>query len=117
LPNSTYAWRNDEQPNVVFTFATSSSGGATSPGAAGLSSGSGGTSTGGSKTSSSSDIVGSGRVAFCGALDAIVSAAGKLTLSRNGKKVTSLKTGRWTFSVDDESKTAGFTVQSLKGKS
>jgi hypothetical protein len=116
LPSSTYTWRNDEQPAVVFTFTTAASGGATSPGAGGLSSGSGGTSSGGAKTSSSSDLVGSARVPFRGALDAIVSAAGKLTLARNGKKVTSLKTGRWTFSVDDESKTAGFSVQSLKGK-
>ena len=30
--------------------------------------------------------------------------------------MTSLKEGRYTFSVDDESKTSGFTVKSLRGK-
>jgi hypothetical protein len=115
-PSSTYTWRSDEQPNTVFTFVTSASGGASGAGSGGLSSGSGGTSTGGSGTSKSSDIVGSGTSAFRGALDVIVSKTGSLSLTRNGKKVASLKTGRYTFSVDDESPTSGFTVQPLKAK-
>jgi hypothetical protein len=41
---------------------------------------------------------------------------GKLSLSRNGKTVSFLKSGRWTFSVDDESAKAGFSVQVLHGK-
>ena len=48
--------------------------------------------------------------------EAIVYKSGKLSLSRNGKTIASLKTGRYTFSVDDESKTTGFTVKSLRGK-
>jgi len=61
----------------------------------------------------SSDIVGSEVLPFRGDLDAIVYASGKLSLSRFGKGVSSLKTGRYTFSVDDESKTKGFTLQAL----
>jgi hypothetical protein len=112
-PNATYTWRNDEQPSAVFTFVTSASGGATGSGAGGGA----GTSSGGSSVGKpSTDIVGSAIVPFRGALDAIVYKSGKLTLTRNGKSVTFLKTGRYTFSVDDESKLHGFSVQVLKGK-
>jgi hypothetical protein len=110
-PSSTYTWRNNEQPSVVFTFVTSSSGGASSGG------GAGGTGSSTSKTGRPSvDIVGSDIVPFRGALDAIVYKGGALSLTRNGKKVTFLKTGRYTFSVDDESSKHGFSVQVLKGK-
>jgi len=109
-PSATYTWRNDEQPNVVFTFATSASGGATGGGG-------GGTSGSGSTVGKpSTDIVGSAIVPFRGSLDAIVYKSGKLTLTRNGKTVTFLKTGRYTFSVDDESKLHGFSLHVLKGK-
>jgi len=110
-PGSTYTWRNDEQPSVVFTFATSSAAAAPTGGAGGSASSSG------SKVGKpSTDIVGSAVVPFRGALDAIVFKSGKLSLTRNGRRVTSLKTGRYTFSVDDESTTSGFTVQLLKRK-
>jgi hypothetical protein len=110
-PSSTYTWRNDEQPSVVFTFATSgavASGGTSSTGAAG--------STASKAGKPSTDIVGSAVIPFRGSLDAIVYKSGKLSLTRNGKSVRSLKTGRYTFSVDDESRTSGFSVQVLKGK-
>ena len=70
----------------------------------------------GSKTPTAPDIVGSEFVPFRGSLDAIVYANGKVTLSRNGNIVVTLKTGRYTFSVDDESHTRGFNVQVLHGK-
>jgi hypothetical protein len=107
LANSTYTWRNDEQPGLVFTFTTSSTsvGGAPQPTPS-----SGGTTSG----TPSKDIVGSGVTPFRGALDAIVSSAGKLTLVRLGKTVSSLKAGRYTFDVDDESKSTGFTVQQIR---
>jgi hypothetical protein len=109
--SSTYTWRNNEQPNVVFTFATASSGGVTGSG------GAGGTGSSTSKTGKPSvDIVGSDIVPFRGALDAIVYKSGALSLTRSGKKVAFLKTGRYTFSVDDESSKHGFSVQVLKGK-
>jgi hypothetical protein len=64
----------------------------------------------GSTKPTSSDIVGSETVPFRGALDGIVFGNGALTLSRLGKKVSSLRAGRYTFFVDDESKTRGFSV-------
>jgi hypothetical protein len=111
-PSSTYTWRNNEQPGVVFTFATSAGGG-TSGGGAG---GGGATSTTSKTGKPSTDIVGSAVLPFRGALDAIVYKSGKLSLTRSGKKVTFLKTGRYTFSVDDESSSHGFSVHVLKGK-
>jgi hypothetical protein len=111
-PSSTYTRRNNEQPGVVFTFSTSSGGGVSGGGAGG-----GGATSSTTKTGKpSTDIVGSDILPFRGALDAIVYKSGKLSLTRNGKKVTFLKTGRYTFSVDDESSTHGFSVQVLKGK-
>jgi hypothetical protein len=116
--NSTYTYRDDFQPSLVRFFSTSST--TISSGVSGGGASTGSTATksqsGGASPATSQDIVGSGVVPFRGALDAIVFKGGKLTLSRNGKSVTSLKTGRWTFAVDDESKTAGFTVKSLRGK-
>jgi hypothetical protein len=68
------------------------------------------------KKPTSSDIVGSEIVPFRGALDAIVYSSGKLSLTRAGKNVATLKTGRYTFSVDDESKARGFIVQAFRKK-
>ena len=115
--NSTYTYRDDFQASLVRFFSTSSTT-ISSGGTAGAAGGSTPTKSqsGGASPATSQDIVGSGVVPFRGALDAIVLKGGKLSLSRNGKAVTSLKTGRWTFAVDDESKTAGFTVKSLRGK-
>ena len=49
-------------------------------------------------------------------LHGIVAHNGKLSLRRNGKAVTSLKSGRYTFSVDDQSTTQGFRIQVVKGR-
>jgi hypothetical protein len=106
-PNATYTWRDDEQPDVVYTFTTST---ASVGGAPQQTPASGGTTSG----TPSQDVVGSGVVPFRGALDAIVSTAGRLSLSRLGKTVASLRAGRYTFDVDDESKTSGFTVQQIR---
>jgi hypothetical protein len=74
-------------------------------------SGGGTTSPTGSTKPTSSDIVGSETVPFRGSLDGIVFGNGALSLTRLGKKVSSLRAGRYTFFVDDESKTRGFSVQ------
>jgi hypothetical protein len=71
----------------------------------------GGTTPTGSTKPTSSDIVGSETVPFRGSLDGIVFGNGALSLTRLGKKVSSLRAGRYTFFVDDESKTRGFSVQ------
>lgn len=108
-PGSTYVALDNNQPGVTrTTFTTAASGSATGPTGSSTSSVSGG--------SSQQSLVGSAANPFRGALDAIVYASGKLSLTRNGKPVTTLKTGRWTFSVDDESRKAGFSLQVLRGK-
>jgi hypothetical protein len=104
-PGATYTVQDDgrtAQTRRTFTVASS---------------GTGSSQPSGKVTGSPSvDLAGSAVLPFRGALDAIVYKTGRLSLTRNGKKVTSLKTGRWTFSVDDESPTSGFSVQVLKGK-
>jgi hypothetical protein len=110
-PNSTYTWWDAENPNIVFTFQTTSQSVGTPTGSD--SAGGGTTSSGGG--SGSQDIVGSGVSQFRGSLEATVYADGKVSLVKNGNAFTSLKSGRWTFSVDDESKKAGFSVEILHG--
>src|SRR3954465_9651897 len=90
-PNSTYSYRDDFQPSPLRFFSTSSTT-ISSAGSGGSASGSTPTKSGASPATSQ-DIVGSGIVPFRGALDAIVFKGGKLSLSRHGKAVTSLKTG------------------------
>jgi len=53
---------------------------------------------------------------FRGTLHGIVAHNGRLSLRRNGKAVTSLKSGRYTFSVDDQSTKQGFRLEVVKGK-
>lgn len=111
-PGATYTAVDNNQPSVArAVFSTATSGSATA---------SGGTSTTSTSTSAKGStqqsLVGSEASPFRGSLDAIVLKSGKLSLSRNGKTVSFLKTGRWTFSVDDESTRAGFLVQVLHGK-
>jgi len=108
-PSATYtAFDNNQAAATRTTFTTQATGTAVAP--------TGPSSSVSGKGSSQESLVGSAANPFRGALDAIVYKSGKLSLSRNGKTVSSLKTGRYTFSVDDESKTAGFTVKSLRGK-
>lgn len=111
--NSTYMWWDSETPSIVFTFmTTSASVGVPTNG----SEGTGGGTTASNGSSSSQDIVGSeANSTLRGSLEAIVYADGKLSLTHNGNKFTSLKSGKWSFSVDDESKKAGFSIQVLHG--
>jgi hypothetical protein len=114
-PSATYTVQDDGRPaQTRRTFTTASSGTASSGGSA--STGSASSSAGKPKGTPSVDIAGSAVLPFRGALDAIVYKSGRLSLTRNGKAVTYLKTGRYTFSVDDESRTSGFSVQILNGK-
>jgi len=115
-PNATYTVQDDGRAALTRkTFTTASSGTASSGGS--TSTGAGSSSSSGKTTGTPSvDIAGSAVLPFRGALDAIVYKSGRPILTRNGKAVKFLKTGRYTFSVDDESPTAGFSLQVLKGK-
>jgi hypothetical protein len=104
----TYTALEDRRPTVarlVFTVASgaASTGGGTVP----TSSSTTGKTT---KPDVSNDLVGSALVAT---LSGGVSTAGKLTLTFRGKAVTSLKAGRYTISVLDETSRSGFSIQRL----
>ena len=51
-----------------------------------------------------------------GTLHGVVARDGKLSLRRNGKAVTSLKAGRYTVSVDDQSTRRDFRIRTPHGK-
>ena len=107
---SSYTIQDDLDPagHRLTVLATTAAGSATSGGGSPTS-----TTPSGSTKPTSSDIVGSEATPFRGALDAIVFGNGHLSLTRQGKTVAKLKAGRYTFFVDDESKTRGFSVQQL----
>jgi hypothetical protein len=75
--------------------------------------------TTGSASSSNSDVVGSGLASlpFRGALQATVAATGRLSLDRQGRRVTSLPAGRYAITVTDRSRRTGFVLQQHGGKS
>src|SRR5215472_13306993 len=111
-PGSTYVYQDDNNPTTIHeVFGTPGSGagtGTTSPATTvPAPPGSGG---GKRAKPTSQDIVGSAYVPLRGTLVGTVGATGALKLTRNGKPVTSLKAGRYTFQVTDSSKKAGFTV-------
>ena len=108
-PSSTYTWRNDEQPSVVFTFVTSSTTGSTGSGSSGATSTGSATKTG----TPAKEIVGSAIVPFRGTLAGTVNAAGKVALTKKGKTVSTLQAGLYTITVVDKSTTSGFAIQRL----
>jgi hypothetical protein len=114
-----YTAQDDHQPAVtrkVFTVsASASSGGSPGSSLSGSSSGSksSGTTSSGSKQSAIGTELESSHP-FRGTLAATVTAAGKLTLTRNGKGVATLKAGRYSFLVHDSAAKAGFIVQEVR---
>jgi hypothetical protein len=114
-PSSTYVYQDDNNPGTIHeVFGTPGSGagtGTTSTPSTVSAPTSG--SSGKPKKPTSQDIVGSAVVAFRGTLVGTVSASGAVKLTHDGKPVTNLKSGRYTFQVTDGSKTAGFNVQAI----
>jgi hypothetical protein len=108
-PNSTYTWRDDQFPGVVYTFQTNSQVLGTAPTAPVASQ---------HGQASSSSIIASetGHVPSRGVLTGLVTAAGKLTISYNGKSVGSLQHGVYTFKVTDQSSSHGFLLQKANHK-
>jgi hypothetical protein len=110
-PGGTYTAVDNNQPTVARdVFTTATSGAPVAPANPSASS------TSVSKGTPSQDLVGSAVPPLRGSLEATVYADGKVQLVRNGNAFTSLKEGQWTFSIDDESSKAGFSVQLLHGK-
>jgi hypothetical protein len=106
-PNSTYTWRSDAAPSVVYTFTTGPTVMGSPPSTGPLES---------SKhtVGTSTSFVGSAVATFRGKLTAVVTAGGKLSLAFDGKTAKSLRAGRYTVAVSDRSKTSGFML--LKAK-
>lgn len=116
LPNSTYIFQDDRAPQVTrVVFSTSAAGTAVAESGGGSpSSSSGGASTGKPAPSVvNTDRVGSGLVAFRGTLTGGVNTFGKLSLSFKGKKVSTLKAGRYKIAVLDETSKSAFNLQRL----
>jgi len=105
--SATYTAQDLNQPAATRkTFTTTATGtptAAADPYVAGSSPSSG---------SASTDLIGSAPlVIYRGALVATVSSAGVVTLTKSGARVASLKAGRYTVTVSDGSKKAGFLIQ------
>ena len=60
------------------------------------------------------DLVNPAKLPLRGTLTGAISAAGKLTLLYKGKVVGELKTGKYKFTIDDQTPKLAFKVQRLK---
>jgi hypothetical protein len=113
-PNSTYTWRDNGIPGVIYTFTTSSTVVGTPP--APSSGRSSSPASGAHPTTSSEDVVGSSIAPFRGRLSAVVTAAGRLSVAFHGKSVARLRAGRYTISVTDRSSTDGLALEKAQRK-
>ena len=109
LPNSTYTWRDDQFPSVVYTFQTSSDVLGTQPPTPVAP-------THGQASSSSIIASETNTVPSRGVLTGAITSGGKLTISYNGKSVGSLLHGKYTFKVTDGSSSNAFLIQKLNHK-
>jgi hypothetical protein len=116
-PNATYAFQDDDEPNLgaVIFKTTSTPAPATAPVTTTQASVPAGTTTTQSQ-SSNGGIVGSdlASVPFRGTLNATVSPQGKLTLVADRKGVTTLKEGRYRIAVSDRSTKVGFVLEETR---
>jgi hypothetical protein len=112
LQAGTYVAFDDKRSTTRTSFTVSS--GAASTGSTGSTSGSG--STGSTSGSGSTATSGTKAVATLGTLNGGVDTKGKLTLTFKGKRVGSVKTGRYKVTVLDETSSSGFSLQKAGGK-
>ena len=115
-PSTTYIYEDSRHPELGQVVFTTSASGTSSDTAGGASpTGAGGKSGG---TSSNTSILASNGAAlpFRGTLAGTVGSVGAVTLTRNGKSVSSLKAGRYSVSVDDRTASAGFQLAPPKGE-
>jgi hypothetical protein len=104
-PGATYTAQDNNQPAVTRTvFSTLASGSPRIPPS---------TTGAGKGTSASGSVVGSAIAQ--GALSGALSAKGAATLVARGKPVTSLKAGRYRFTIVDSDPHAGFSLVGAKG--
>jgi hypothetical protein len=104
----TYVAQEDRRPTLTRTSIAVTAGAASTGG-----SGGGGSGGGSANTSTTKTATPTTKLAVRGTLKGSVSTKSKLTLTLNGRKVSSLKSGRYTVSVLDETSRSGFTIQRL----
>jgi hypothetical protein len=103
-PSSTYTWVNSDNPNIVYTFQTSSTVvGTKAPPVVW----NGPTNKG---KQVNEDVVGSGRLPGRGTLTGTLSSSGAITISFEGKHPATLRTGSYTFVITDKSPSNGLTL-------
>jgi hypothetical protein len=116
VAGATYVAQDTQLPGSRRTIGIASSGSSSS-----LASGPGSSATSGGSTSSNTNqaqsVVGSaiGKTTLRGSLTGTVSPAGAPALTKSGKPVTILKSGRYTFVIDDHSRKSGFVVEPPEG--
>jgi hypothetical protein len=126
-PSSQYRYHDANNVTSPFFFLQTAAGGGSVGGTGSGLPGSNSTTSGGSTSnatvvgtkvpSSPSSTSSSGtktRALYRGMLIGTVNPSGTLTLTVNGKPVTSLRAGRYTIQVADRSTKGGFTVQAIK---
>jgi hypothetical protein len=106
-PSSTYVYEDSRHPDLTHVVFSTSAAGSSSDTAGTAGSPATGKTTG---SFANSSIAGSANAPFRGTLTGAVSSNGTPTLNRNGKRVSSLKTGRYTFAIDDKARTGGFAI-------
>jgi hypothetical protein len=111
-PNSTYTWRNDQFPNIVYTFTTSNTVSGAPPTTTSQSS-TNKAKVGQTLVSSSQSILGGTSLPapFRGKLTGTVSAGRQPTLDFRGRQVTRLIAGNYDIAVADHSTKDGFILQ------
>jgi hypothetical protein len=68
------------------------------------------------KGDKSVDPIGAGRVPIVGTLAAMIGKSGRLSLTKKGRTVLTLKTGKYKFVVNDQSTKGGFVIEPVEGK-
>ena len=109
-PGATYTYEDSRHPDITHVvFTTSASGSsADTVGSAG-----GPATAKATGSVGNSSVVGSGVKKVRGTLAATVTAAGRLSVSLNGKGLSTLKAGRYAIAVDDRTPRSGLTIGRL----
>jgi len=111
-PSTTYTYEDSRNPQLgQFVFTTSASGSSSDTAGGAAPTGAGGKTAG---TSSNTSVLASS-LPFRGTLVGTVGRGGALTLSRNGKAVSTLRAGRYAISVDDRAASLGFQLAPVSG--
>ena len=109
-PSSTYTYEDSRHPDLTHVVFSTSAGGSSADTAGAAWHPSTASATG---SVANSSVVGSGIKKLRGTLVGAITAAGKPTLSLNGKGFSSLKSGRYKLMIDDKTANGGFTIGQL----